>query len=40
MDTKPLYKDADEIEQNIRAFIKQAQPTAPSAIQTPTQMYG
>ena len=41
MDTKPLYKEAEEIEQKIRAFIKQAQPTAPSSssAQLPQQMY-
>jgi uncharacterized protein len=40
IDVEPLYKEADVIEQNIRAFIKQAQPTAPSNLQLPTQMYG
>lgn len=40
IDVGPLYKEADEIEQKIRAFIKQAQPTAPSNVQLPTQMYG
>lgn len=40
MDTQPLYKEAEEIEQKIRAFIKQAQPTAPSTTQLPSQMYG
>lgn len=40
IDTQPLYKEADEIEQKIRAFIKQAQPTAPSSVQLPSQMYG
>ncbi|KYK24278.1 hypothetical protein AYK25_00095 [Thermoplasmatales archaeon SM1-50] len=39
INTKPLYKEADDIEQKIRAFIKQAQPTAPSPIQPP-HMYG
>ena len=39
LDTKPLYKEAEEIEQKIRAFIKQAQPTAPSPVQSPSQMY-
>jgi uncharacterized protein len=39
MDTQPLYKEAEEIEQKIRAFIKQAQPTAPSSAQLPQQMY-
>jgi uncharacterized protein len=41
LDPEPLYKEADDIEQKIRAFIKQAQPTAPSTHQQlPTQMYG
>jgi len=40
IDTLPLYKEADDIEQKIRAFMKQAQPTAPSPGQLPTQMYG
>jgi len=40
-DVEPLYKEADEIEQKIRTFIKQAQPSAPSQYQQlPTQMYG
>jgi uncharacterized protein len=40
IDTKPLYKEAEDIEQKIRAFMKQAQPTAPSTGQLPPQMYG
>lgn len=40
LDTQPLYKEAEEIEQKIRAFIKQAQPTAPSKGQLPSHMYG
>jgi uncharacterized protein len=41
IDVGPLYKEAEEIEQKIRAFIKQAQPSAPAAYQQlPTQMYG
>ncbi len=40
IDTQPLYKEAEDIEQKIRAFIKQAQPTAPSTGQLPPQMYG
>lgn len=40
IDVGPLYKEADDIEKNIRSFIKQAQPTAPSNLQLPTQMYG
>ena len=40
LDTQPLYEEAKEIEQKIRAFIKQAQPTAPSTGALPSQMYG
>jgi uncharacterized protein len=40
IDTQPLIKQAEDIEQKIRAFIKQAQPTAPSSVQLPVQMYG
>jgi uncharacterized protein len=40
IDTEPLYKEAEQIEQKIRAFIKQAEPTAPSIVQLPTHMYG
>jgi uncharacterized protein len=40
LDTQPLYKEADEIEHKIRSFIKQAQPTAPSSVPLPSQMYG
>lgn len=40
MDTKPLHDEAKEIEQKIRTFIKQAEPTAPSTGQLPSQMYG
>ena len=40
VDTEPLYKEAEQIEQKIRAFIKQAEPTAPSTVQLPTHMYG
>lgn len=39
LNTEPLYKEADEIEQKIRMFIKQAQPTAPSTVPQ-THMYG
>jgi uncharacterized protein len=38
LNTQPLYKEADDIEQKIRAFIKQAQPTAPTPVQQ-THMY-
>lgn len=40
IDTQPLYKEAEDIEQKIRSFIKQAQPTAPSSVSHPSQMYG
>ncbi len=40
IDTQPLYKEAEDIEQKIRSFIKQAQPTAPSSVPHPSQMYG
>jgi uncharacterized protein len=40
INTQPLYKEAEDIEQKIRAFIKQAQPTAPSSGNLPSQMYG
>lgn len=40
LDTQPLYKEADDIEQKIRSFIKQAQPTAPSTAPLQSQMYG
>ena len=37
---EPLYKEADQIEKNIRAFIEQSKPTAPPMPPIPTQMYG
>jgi uncharacterized protein len=40
INTQPLYKEAEDIEQKIRSFIKQAQPTAPSSGTLPSQMYG
>ena len=41
IDAEPLYKEAEEIERKIRAFMKQAQPTAPPTMrQLPTHMYG
>jgi uncharacterized protein len=40
IDPEPLYKDADEIEKKIRAFMEQSKPTAPSLSQLPSQMYG
>jgi uncharacterized protein len=40
IDPKPLYKEAEEIENNIRKFMEQSKPTAPSLPPIPTQMYG
>ena len=41
IDPEPLYKEADEIEKRIRAFMIQSKPTAPSSSgPLPTTMYG
>jgi uncharacterized protein len=40
IDPDPLYKEADQIEKDIRAFMEQSKPTAPSIPPLPTQMYG
>lgn len=40
IDPEPLYKEAELIESNIRKFIEQAKPTAPSIQSVPYQMYG
>lgn len=40
IDPKPLYKEAKKIEENIRKFMEQSRPTAPSLPPIPTQMYG
>ena len=40
IDPDPLYKEAEVIEQKIRSFMKQSQPTAPSLPQIPAGMYG
>ena len=40
IDPEPLYKEAEEIEKNIRKFMEQSKPTAPSLPPIPTQMYG
>ncbi len=40
IDPAPLYKEADKIERNIRQFMKQSKPTAPSLPPIPTSMYG
>ena len=39
IDPKPLYKEAEEIEKKIRAFMEQSKPTAPSLPPIPDQMY-
>jgi len=40
IDPDPLYKEADQIEKDIRKFMEQSKPTAPSMPPIPTQMYG
>jgi len=40
IDPEPLYKEAEDIENNIRKFMKQSKPTAPSLQPVPTGMYG
>ena len=40
IDPKPLYKEAEDIENKIRTFMEQSKPTAPSFPTIPTQMYG
>ncbi len=40
IDPEPLYKEANLIEKNIRKFIEQSKPTAPSLPPLPSQMYG
>jgi len=40
IDPDPLYKEAEDIEKNIRKFMKQSKPTAPSLSPVPTGMYG
>lgn len=40
IDPKPLYKEAKEIEKNIRKFLEQSKPTAPSMPPIPYSMYG
>jgi len=39
IDPEPLYKQAERIEKNIKKFLEQSKPTAPSMPPTP-QMYG
>lgn len=40
IDPKPLYKQAEQIEKNIRKFMEQSKPTAPQIRPIPTHMYG
>ena len=40
IDPKPLYKEAQEIENKIRQAMEQAKPTAPSIPSAPYSMYG
>jgi uncharacterized protein len=40
IDPEPLYKEAEKIEEQIRRFMQQSKPTAPSLPPLPTQMYG
>ena len=40
IDPGPLYKEAESIEKNIRKFMEQSKPTAPSIPPIPKQMYG
>jgi len=40
IDPKPLYKEARNIEKNIRKFLEQSKPTAPSLPPLPAHMYG
>ncbi|KYK23404.1 hypothetical protein AYK21_02620 [Thermoplasmatales archaeon SG8-52-2] len=40
IDPKPLYKEAEKIENQIKKFMEQSKPTAPSLPPIPTQMYG
>jgi len=40
IDPKPLYQEAKEIEKNIRNYLEQSKPTAPSMPPIPQTMYG
>jgi len=40
IDPKPLYKEAEQIEKNIRKYMEQSKPTAPALPPIPSQMYG
>lgn len=39
IDAKPLYEEAEEIEQKIRKFLDQSKPTAPALPPIPSNMY-
>ena len=40
IDPDPLYKEAEQIEKNIKKFMEQSKPTAPQIPPTPQHMYG
>jgi uncharacterized protein len=40
IDPHPLYKEAEKIEEQIKKFMEQSKPTAPSIPPIPSQMYG
>jgi len=40
IDPKPLYEEAKQIEDNLRKFLEQSKPTAPSLPPIPSHMYG
>lgn len=40
IDPEPLYKEADQIEKDIKKFIEQSKPTAPTIPPIPALMYG
>lgn len=40
IDPEPLYKEAEKIEEQIKRFMQQSKPTAPSLPPIPTHMYG
>ena len=40
IDPEPLYKEAKEIEKNIRKYMEQSKPTAPQVPPIPSHMYG
>ena len=40
IDPDPLYKQAEEIEKQIKMQMQEAKPTQPQLFQEPTMMYG